>query len=108
MNYPTRLALAIDHLRHSIRAISASFTARLINIVFMLDCFLFSLLTLGKAYPFESFSSAAYRAELNGRFYGRMRPVIDRGFHRWQKDHCKLAYERAALNLPPDQRNPAP
>ena len=77
---------------------------RIINVMFMLDCFLFSLVTLGKAYPFESFSSAAYRAELNGRFYGHMRPVIDWLASPWQSSHCQAAYERAALNLPPDQR----
>lgn len=79
-------------------------TYRLIKIMFMLDCFLFSLLTLGKAYPFESFSSAAYRAELQGRFYGRLRPVIDWLASPWQLDHCKVAYKSARFNLPPDQR----
>lgn len=77
--------------------------ARLINIIFALDCFLFSLGTLGRSYPFESFSSAAYRAERLGRFYGRMRPVIDRLFW-FQPQHCQCAYERAKLNLPEDQR----
>ena len=43
---------------------------RVINILFALDCLLFSICTLGRAYPYESFSSAAYRAELNGRLYG--------------------------------------
>ena len=81
---------------------------RLIKIIFMLDCFLFTLLTLGAAYPFESFSSAAYRGELNGRLYGRMRPVIDWLASWAQTEHCKKAYERAEFNLPPDQRkNPS-
>ena len=78
---------------------------RIINIVFAADCFVFTLLTLGKAYPFESFSSAAYRGEKLGLFYGKARPRID-----WlaalvgDYDHCRKAYERAKLNLPPDQR----
>lgn len=79
--------------------------ARLVNVVYALDCFLFSLLTLGAAYPGESFSSAAWRAELLGMAYGRARPVIDRAFAMiGQVDHCRMAYERAILNLPPDQR----
>ena len=80
---------------------------RLTNIAFMLDCFLFTLVTLGKAYPFESFSSAAYRAEKLGLFYGKARPLIDALFW-FQPDHCRLAYERAAFNLPPDQRHETP
>lgn len=76
---------------------------RLINVLFAIDCCLFSLLTLGKAYPFESFSSAAYRAEKDGRFYGKARPLID-AMLWFDPEHCKHAYENAALNLPPDQR----
>lgn len=78
---------------------------RFINILFALDCFLFTLLTLGRAYPFESFSSAAYRAEKMGLFYGKFRPIIDSLFW-FQPDHCKLAYDWAITGLPPDQRQP--
>ena len=79
--------------------------ARLINILLALDNFLFALLTLGGSYPFESFSSAAYRAEKMGKFYGKARPLIDWLFELLgQKDHCKNAYDRALLNLPKDQR----
>ena len=74
---------------------------RFINVVFAFDCFTFSLLTLGRAFPFESFSSAAFRAEGQGRFYGRARKWIDAALG---KDHCMNAYYRAKLNLPPDQR----
>lgn len=79
--------------------------ARVVNIIFAWDCALFSTLTLGKAYPGESFSSAAYRAESLGMFYGKVRPAIDWLFS-WlgQKDHCKTAYFSAKLNLPEDQR----
>ncbi len=76
---------------------------RIINILFAFDCFLFSVCTLGKSYPYESFSSAAYRAELKGRFYGKARPLIDALFF-FQKDHCKIAYEQAKFNLPEDMR----
>lgn len=79
--------------------------ARLINILLAFDCFVFSVLTLGKAYPSESFSSAAYRAETMGKFYGRARPAIDWLFG-WlgQTEHCKKAYEAAKFNLPEDMR----
>lgn len=44
-------------------------------------------------YPDETMSSAAYRMEAQGRFWGFMRPVIDALFAYWQKEHCKNAYE---------------
>ena len=79
--------------------------ARLINVLFTFDCFLFSLATLGGSYPSESFSSAAYRAESMGKFYGKSRPVIDKLFSLLgQTDHCKVAYFSAKLNLPEDMR----
>lgn len=78
---------------------------RIVNILFTLDCFLFSLCTLGSAYPAESFSSAAYRAELHNRFYRHARPLIDGLFSLLgQRDHCRVAYESAKLNLPEDMR----
>ena len=79
--------------------------ARIVNILFAFDCFAFAFCTLGKSYPSESFSSAAYRAERMGLFYGRVRPAIDWLFSLLgQKDHCKTAYESAKLNLPEDMR----
>jgi hypothetical protein len=77
--------------------------SRLLNVLLALDCFLFSLCTLGRAYPFESFSSAAYRAEQQGRFYGKFRPIIDAVLW-FDPDHCKRAYTYAKLNLPEDMR----
>ena len=79
---------------------------RAINVVFALDVFLCALLTLGGSYPSESFSSAAYRAEGRGEFYGRTRVAIDWIFRVFfdEVDHCKNAYFNAKRNLPPDQR----
>lgn len=78
---------------------------RVINILFTFDCFLFSVCTLGKAWPGESFSSAAFRAETMGLFYGKARPLIDALFSLLgQKEHCKYAYLSAKLNLPEDMR----
>lgn len=79
--------------------------SRIVNILLALDCLAFSVLTLGKAYTAESFSSAAYRAEQHGRFYGRARKWIDRLFALLgQKEHCRVAYESAKFNLPEDMR----
>jgi hypothetical protein len=77
--------------------------SRVVNILFIADCFLFSLCTLGAAYPFESFSSAAWRAETNGLFYGKFRPLIDALFW-FQPGHCQRAYTRAKFNLPQDMQ----
>lgn len=74
---------------------------RIINILFALDCFLFAVCTLGASYPFESFSSAAWRAESLGLFYGRARKWIDKLLG---VGHCCRAYHFAKLNLPPEQR----
>jgi hypothetical protein len=79
---------------------------RILNVLFALDCFLFALFTLGGSFPSESFSSAAWRSENMGGWYGRIfRPVIDWVARKLgQVDHCKSAYYRAKLNLPPDER----
>lgn len=76
---------------------------RLLNILLAWDCALFSTLTLGRAYSFESFSSAAYRAELNNRWYRHLRPIIDTILW-FDTEHCKRAYTDIKLNLPEDQR----
>ena len=78
---------------------------RLTNVLFALDCFLFSLLTFGNSYPYESFSSAAYRAEKMGKFYGKARPAIDALFRLLgEVNHCERAYTNAKQNLPEDMR----
>ena len=74
---------------------------RLINFLYATDCWLFSVCTLGGAYPSESFSSSAYRAELLGKFWRYARKPIDAVFGA---GHCERAYFQAKLNLPEDQR----
>ena len=78
---------------------------RLINLLFTLDCFVFSVCTLGQAWPGESFSSAAWRAETKGLWYARARPLIDALFF-FQPNHCYLAWLSATKqwNLPEDMR----
>lgn len=80
---------------------------RVIRILFVIDVALFSICTLGKAYPYESFSSAAWRSQCHGGIYGRIaRPVIDAIFRVifGQHEHCANAFYFAKLNLPPEQR----
>lgn len=48
--------------------------------------------------PDETISSAAYRMERDGRFWGFMRPVIDTLFW-FQPNHCRKAYESEVLRL---------
>jgi hypothetical protein len=79
---------------------------RLFTLLYGLDCFLFVICTLGAAHIGESFSSAAWRAELNGMFYGKVRPLIDSLFFVCFGiiDHCQHAYETAKYDLPADMR----
>lgn len=69
MNYPLRLLLAIDQL---------------LNVA------------ICNGEPDETMSSACWRMERDGRFWGFMRPVIDRLFW-FQPNHCRRAYEAELL-----------
>ena len=79
---------------------------RILNILIAFDSLVLVLLTLGVAHPGETISSAAYRAELGGKFFGRARPIIDWLFSRLEAEHCKGAYDFAVRrqNLPDDMR----
>jgi hypothetical protein len=79
---------------------------RILNILVALDSFVFVLFTLGVGHPGETISSAAYRAELKGKFFGVFRKPIDVVFGWLEDDHCRQAYYYAYLkrNLPEDMR----
>ena len=79
---------------------------RILNVLIALDSFLLVLLTFGKAWPGETFSSAAYRAELTGGYFRHARPVIDWLFSRIERDHCLESWRYAVQkrNLPGDMR----
>lgn len=78
---------------------------RFVNVIFSIDCTLFSICTRGESYPGESFSSAAHRGTKLGKAYGRAEKWIDRSFGLLgQTGHCKWAYEQAKFNLPEDMR----
>lgn len=70
----------------------------------------------GGAWADETLSSRAYRADRDGKLFGRFwRPLIDVLFS-WQKQppevegHCHGAFLReiARYNSPPEQRAPSP
>lgn len=79
---------------------------RILNLLIALDSFVLVLLTLGKAWPGETISSAAYRAELKGGHFCHARPVIDWLFSPIQKNHCfeSWLYATNKGNLPEDMR----
>ena len=64
---------------------------RILNLLIALDQFIYVLITLGAGFPDETMSSAAYKAEKEGRFFGFFRPVIDTLLW-FDKDHCHQAY----------------
>lgn len=66
---------------------------RILNILVAIDQLAYVLLTLGYGNPDETMSSAAWRMEQKGRFFGFFRPVIDWLFSPLEKDHCRKAWE---------------
>jgi hypothetical protein len=79
---------------------------RILNLLVCLDSLALSVLTLGKSWPGETISSAAYRAEIQGWFFGRARKPIDWLLSWLEDNHCQQAYVYATLkrNLPRDMR----
>ena len=79
---------------------------RILNILVAFDSLVLVLLTLGKAWPGETISSAAYRAEIHGRFFGHARPEIDLMFAQLEDRHCYKSwfYAVSKANLPEDMR----
>jgi hypothetical protein len=79
---------------------------RILNIAIAFDSLLLCLLTFGKAWPGETISSAAYRAELFRMPFRHARPVIDWILCWLEDDHCHKAwlYATAKRNLPEDMR----
>lgn len=49
--------------------------------------------------PDETMSSAAWRMERDGHWWGFMRRVIDALASPWQQDHCRKAFESEKLDL---------
>lgn len=64
---------------------------RVLNLLIALDQFLFCCLTLGRSDPDETMSSAAWRMERDGKFFGFTRKIIDALFW-FDPEHCRKAY----------------
>ena len=81
--------------------------SRVLNVLIAIDQLAYVLITLGAGYPDETLSSAAYRLELRGAFWGRVwRPLIDWLFHPIEPDHCHQSYlaEVKRLQSPMEHR----
>ncbi|GIX31364.1 MAG: hypothetical protein KatS3mg124_1836 [Porticoccaceae bacterium] len=77
---------------------------RLLHLLIALDQLLWVALTLGKGYPDETISAAAWRLERQGKLAGRLlRPLLDAIFAPLERDHCRLSYESELVRaqLPP-------
>lgn len=84
---------------------------RLLHLLVAVDQLLYVVLTLGRGYPDETLSSAAYRADRSGRILGRIfRPSIDAIFFTLtvgrERNHCENSYlsERRRAHLPQSMR----
>jgi len=79
---------------------------RIFNMLVALDSFALVWLTLGKSWPAETISSAAYRSELYGGYFGFARKYIDLLFSPLEDDHCRQSWLYAInkRNLPEDMR----
>ena len=66
----------------------------MLKFLLWLDVAIFKIITLGQAKPGETISAAAYRAEQQGRWLGKVaRPVIDFLLQFWgPQPHCYQAY----------------
>ena len=66
---------------------------RILNILIAIDQLAWVVLTLGKGYPDETISAAAWRMEQQGKIAGRVfRPMVDLLFRPIERDHCRKAW----------------
>lgn len=67
---------------------------RLLNFLIALDQLFWVVFTLGKGYPDETISAAAWRMYIQNKRMGMLLvPIIDELFMWSGKDHCKNSYE---------------
>jgi hypothetical protein len=67
---------------------------RLLHLAVAIDQLVWVVLTLGKGYPDETISAAAWRMEQQGKIAGRiLRPTIDLLLRPLERDHCRRSYE---------------
>ena len=66
---------------------------RILNLLIALDQLAWVIITLGKGYPDETISAAAWRMEQQGKIAGRvLRPLVDLLFRPLERDHCYRAW----------------
>ena len=66
---------------------------RILNLLIALDQLAWVIITLGKGYPDETISAAAWRMEQQGKIAGRVfRPLVDLLFRPIERDHCRKAW----------------
>ena len=66
---------------------------RILNLLIALDQLAWVIITLGKGYPDETISAAAWRMEQHGKLAGRVfRPLVDLLFRPLERDHCYRAW----------------
>ena len=66
---------------------------RILNLLIALDQLAWVIITLGKGYPDETISAAAWRMEQQGKIAGRvLRPLVDLLFRPIERDHCRKAW----------------
>lgn len=67
---------------------------RLLHVLIAFDQLVWVLVTLGRGYPDETISAAAWRLERQGKLLGRiMRSLIDALFWPLERDHCRRVFE---------------
>ncbi len=82
---------------------------RILHLLIALDQLAWVVLTLGKGYPDETISAAAWRMERQGKLAGRvLRPILDLLFRPLERDHCRKSFESElqGRQLPPAYRTP--
>jgi len=66
---------------------------RILMMLYLLDCFVLGILTLGNVKVGETISSVAWDLEQSGKPLGKvLRPAIDWIMRPLEADHCQLAY----------------
>lgn len=78
------------------RKLAKNLGARIKNLLVAVDQLAYVVITLGSGNPDETCSSAAWRMECDGKFFGFFRPIIDCIFF-WDDNHCKESYENELL-----------
>jgi len=70
-----------------------TFQRRILHLLIALDQFIFSVISLGAAWPDETISAACWRLERDDKRIGRiMRPILDFLFRPLETNHCYHSY----------------